>query len=381
MRVRSQILSLIIASAVPCSFATEEESEHLPTWTEHDWQAHMHAADPSRRLGGLLWPDGAESLYVIPQLRDESAADSPDMAQPPADLSGFLPPSLIRTTESHQANHGNLAQLQDLSAEALATAYASPPETLLIDPTYQLTEHERDDMERFLSFHDRDALIAAHVLLIGHDDKLPADFDAAKLIQGGLLKENRCLLVVPYGDPERARLFFTSNLHRDATPVQLSGILADCISHGTSASDPHDQLHRLLVRLSIRLFWLENVLRPAPKLKEVPAAPQLVADVPKTRATEPEPPPGPISPPTTVTEVSVPVILTAVSAPDTAVRPSEWLAILGLIASLGGFALFRWRRYKMRHYEWYLPDIPTATPRLGGLSSGGAGAWITFGNR
>ncbi|MBL9116465.1 MAG: hypothetical protein JNJ83_15775 [Verrucomicrobiaceae bacterium] len=379
MRICALVTLGIYAGFGAIGFATDEGPQHLPTWTEDGWQAHMNAADPSRRLGGLLWPDGAEAFYVLPQLREGSSADSPDLAQPPADLTGFLPPSLIRASEPRVARMSTPADLQDLSADAVTAAYDSSPDTLFIDPTYQLTAHERDDMERFLSFHDRDAMITAYVLLIGQHEKLPADFEAAKLVQGGLLKENRCLLVVPHGDPQRARLFFTSNLHRDTAPVQLSGILADCVAHGASASDPQEQLHRLLVRLSIRLFWLENVLRPATKLTEVPIRSVVAADLPKTQETKPQVTLTPSVMPTTVTEVSAPLLVSDAAIRDTAVQPVEWLALFGLLTALGGFALFRWRRYKMRHYEWYLPDIPTANPRLGGLSSGGAGAWINFG--
>jgi hypothetical protein len=370
-------------SWLSCSLLGQESGahRHLPSWSEEDWSSHLQAADPSRQLGGLLWPEGGpDSLFVLPPLRGMGWMDSPDAAQPQADVSGFLPPSLMRPHESGVSSTGAAGTPRALvDNDFIQSAYAADPTIHLIDPGYELTEHEREDIERFLSYHARDAQIAAYVLILGANEELPKTFDMSKLAGGGLLKDNRCLLVMPYGEPHRARLFFTSNLHKDATQVQLTGILADCVAHGTVWSEPYEQIHRFLVRLSIRLFWLENVL--------LPAVPPPVPLLPSQAEVRPTLPPAPTvtassrtAPKPALTEVGVP-LQSPTAKEGIMLRVWKWLPWVLLLATVGVFALYRWRRYKLRHYEWVFDHLPMPEERLGGVHCGGGGAWMSYAAR
>lgn len=373
--------------------ASDSDLGPLPEWTQADYSALFGDETGRPILGGLLWPRGVEGGLnvdvngILPEIEIRKPgdmaplADSPDQAQPKADLGNFLPPIQHAAMESAEEEvlpaapkPTPLSELRELDAGFIENCYAADPGTFIIDPAYHLSELEREDMERFLSYHARDAKIRAYALIIGKNEKVTSDLDLAKLSGGTLLKDNTCLLVLPIGEPWRARLFFTSNIHQSAKPAALTELMADCIRDGQSQSQPSEQVHRMLVRLSIRLFWLQNELSPTS-----PPAFLTAAERPTTRP-DAKPPIPLLKKPVVMSEV--------VSAPKPTLL-QRWqestgldlrLVAIGLsVLSVLALSWIRWHRYKLRHYEWMLPD--SAQPgeeRLGGAFSGGGGAWLAY---
>jgi hypothetical protein len=280
-------------------WAQDEDDFPLPRWSEDDLRAMREGrSEAMPLLNNLLWPENVEALAeAVP-----APADSPDAQQPTADLSRFLPPHLIASPGAGRALPSafvatSASSLREVSASFLAAAANWSSTRHVIDPNGELAETMQEDFARFLEFHARDADIRLHVLLMGRDEKLPTDANLATVAQGSLQQGRACLAVVPRGEPWRLRLFLSREVHRIVPPAELAEMLEDSVRHSMLATDEDEQLHRLLVRLSIRLFWLERLVSkeaPAPLPPPLPEAPakESLPEITVVALPEPLPPPA-----------------------------------------------------------------------------------------
>ncbi len=345
--------------------------EGLPEWTSEDIANMQANPNGATRLGGLLWPAGADGGLntEADALPGQDVADSPSLAQPAADLRSFLLPSLSGSDGAKPEVESirrptPFSELKSVSKGFLQDCYRTEPEQYLIDPSYHLSELEREDLERFLSYHARDAKIRAFVLVTGREEKIGPDLDLAKIAQGTLLRGSNSLLVVPLGDPYRARLFFTNNIHHSVKAPLLAEILSSCVQDGQTKSLPSEQLHRMLVRLSIRLFWLQN---------QIPVIKPPVIEPDVTAAAAP--------PPTKMLVSEVAAVRGPPGFEDGLaglMSKTHWSGFAIGLSVLAGLVAIRWRRYKLRHYEWLLPEPDRVDLRLGGEFAGGGGVWLAY---
>ena len=347
---------------------TQAAETPLPEWTQTTPPGEVG------RLGGLLWPQpGNDGLNVDAETGAVLApgpglADSPEHHQPNVEIGSFLLPSpKVKKVTTPPLAATPLGQLRDTSKEFIAQCYQSTGEQFILDPGYQLSELERDDFERFLAYHARDSRIQAHVLLLAKDERLPANMSLARIAGGALLKQNTCLLVLPVGEPNRARLFFTNNVHQAAPPATLAEVLSECIKESLAETEPVEQVHRMLVKLSIRLFWLQNHLEPA-----VPTVVKPEAEAPITELRVPE---------VKLTEVTHHSDSRWAQALQSLTSNLPLLLGFCALALIGGlWTALRWRRFQLRSNEWILPFPHEEDPpqRLGGRFSGAAGAALVY---
>ena len=332
--------------------ADNEEALGLPRWSDQELEV-MRRGDPGGIAAVPLWPGGMASLPGMKPgqlLADGSGpqADSPDAEQPHTDVSHFLPPALIIGQQnSHPAATAQRPQdriVREVPASFLREAESMPPGQYLIDPLHQLPEVVRDDLGRFLDSHARDARVSLYVLVLPTDQKLPASINLAKMAQGSLLRKDSCLAVYPMGEPWRLRLFMSRSIRDQVPTAELGQVMDDAIRGAMQTVDSEEQLHRLLIRLSIRLFWLEPSLASSAPLvetiaKAIPAQPEssTLLEITSTESAKPAP---------------------------SSWSAYTWTAVSFLMLTLGWFLVQRWQRYKLRHYEWILPEPPVVTPRF-----------------
>lgn len=351
----------------------------LPAWSEEEQAILQAHPDTPLLLGGLLWPRGAQGgLNVHPDLpiiteaeqpvvgaRPPVLADSPDLAQPVTDIEGFLPPAPAQEMElkPEKLEPTPAHALKPTAAEFAEVCYQADPEHYVIDPSYHLTELEREDVERFLAYHAGDAKIRAMLLVIGRDEVLDKGFDLTRLAQGSVLRDNTALLVLPVDEPWRARLFFSINIHQGAKSSDLAEVLGRVVEQGKQNPEREEQLHRMLVEFSILLFQLEQKLSPPAPVKPVTVAAQEKTVVP-----------APVELAEVFTDEALPVVMLR----RTLGHPyAPWMLYSALIL-LAVLVWIRWKTYRSRHYEWILPDAAPAAPRLGGEFAGGGGAMIAY---
>jgi hypothetical protein len=370
---------LLVASSLGLR-ASEALFSPLPEWSEEERAILEAHPETPLLLGGLLWPRGVHGgLNVDPDVpiltqeevdRLESAgalvlADSPDLAQPVADLEAFLPPTIIEEEIAPEKPAPTpVHRLQKTTAEFAELCYHAHPDHYVVDPSYHLTELEREDLERFLEYHAGDAKIRAMLLVIGREEVLSDSFDLARLAQGSVLRDNTALLVLPAGEPWRARLFFSSNIHQGAEPNDLGAVLSRVTERSKEEADHEEQLHRMLVEFSIQLFQLEQKLAPPappPTLTEAPApsvsAPVATIELAEVFVDEP--------------------LLARMFRRTMEHRYAPWI-LCAALSILAAVVWLRWRSYRLRHYEWILPEVESVAPRLGGPYSGGGGVMIAY---
>jgi hypothetical protein len=307
-------------------------------------QAMQKDARPSLSRG--LWPDGMTDLAPMNSvgslLAEGIAADSPEAEQPHADLSHFLPPALVVSNSRPRRRPPNDDKrlLREVREDVLGDAEAAPASQYLLDPSHRVPEVERDSFERFLESHARDARIGLYVLVLGPDEKLSSNVDLSRMAQGSLLQRDSCLAVLPLGEPWRLRLFMSRGVQEKLSVDELSQILDDAIGNSLQETASLEQLHRLLVRLSIRLFWLESSLSSQPAETVARALPVAAAALPEI-----------MEMPASEVRWNLKPLL-------------SWLGFIGF-AVLGFHVWRRWQRYRSRHYEWILPEPGHITPRFG----------------
>jgi hypothetical protein len=367
---------------------TEEETLPLPKWSEGDLQAMRNSPSAVFVLGGDLWPVGGmlsetdspiaqtpvpNSLELgkvesqpsaLPATAPLDIADRPETAQPRTDLSHFMPPELLKSRQTLPKPKPGPGELRDVSAEFLLAAAHSPVSEHLIDPDSNLGETHSEDIRRFLEFHAKDARIDAYLMVSAADERLPNNVNLSPTAGGVLLGQEGCLVVYPFGQPHRARLFLSRSVHDSVPSPYLASLLEDCVSDASQASDADDQLHRFLVRLSIRLFWLERMLPPK---SEVMVANSAANPLPAT--------------PTSLSEIGNKAAAEGLSSSllniQLDARVWKWGATTAVLL-LGLLGVARWHHYRLRHYVWILPEPVGVSPRLGGAQGGGTAAWIRY---
>jgi len=298
-------------------------------------------------------PEDPGALQFGPRLMDTPSTLNSQFGA--TDLSLFLPGNLLAQARPAQAPRvpTPVLNLKDLPADVIATLADSPANDYLIDPQNLVPEVARADLERLLEFHASDARIRIHLLVLDADQKLPASVDPATIAHGVLTRQASCLAIYPLGEPWRARLLLSRQVHATAKADALTALAADCIQDAQQTDEPADQLHRYAVRLSTRLFGLQQTLPVPGAATTSPAMREVTGSG--------EAPSG---------------LMLWITSPVTQIVLS-CIAVLGLGWMLLRKLMKRHQRRTTSGQVWMLPEHE-ARPRLGGAFSAGAGAMVSY---
>jgi hypothetical protein len=363
--MRSFSLSVWLLFGAVLSATTPEERAllPLPEWSKED-AAALSAGNFVPTLGGGLWPTEGP---VDGGVASVSVADTGSAEQPPLEIANFLPPRI--QVAAPQTLKDGPKLIATVSAEYLAECAAMAADQHFLDPWHHVPESSAEELEQFLAYHSEGSSIRAAVVMLGRGEQLPASVDLNSLATGGSGRTRHCLTVIPVAEPWRARIFLSQDVQSAVPPVYLANLAGDCIADAAQAADETEQLHRFLVRLSTRLFWLERMLPKSPTVGK----PQSGGDV---IAIAPTGVPVRLAPAPVLTEVvdQEPSLWVQVWG---RVKAHLWLLLPVLGVLLGLFSFKRWRAYRMRHYEWILPDMPEA-PTTFGARHAAVAAMVTY---
>lgn len=366
----------VVAAASLATVLAHAESDvdlPLPRWTP-ELARPAGQPDAGRQFNQLLPPESnllppppevQGLLETGPRLSDGPPALMEDHGKlEPQDLTLFLHGSILNQAGDlpAPAKPTPAVSLRDLPPELLSNLYDAPAGDYLLDPQTLVPEVPRQDLDRLLEFHAKDARITLFLLVLDGDQKLPQTAALERIAAGALTKHDTCLAIFPLGEPWRARFMVSQSVHQYVATRSLTDLAEDCIKDAQQASDPVQQLHRFSVRLSTRLFWLEKSLPAEPGRPSTAGARlQEVAQGGGAAA-------GGLT-------------KSAANAEAAAVAASVSLTTLFIIGGL--FASGLWFvRSRRRHLQlsrvWLLPE-QEVSPRLGGAFSGGAGAVVHYG--
>lgn len=346
--------------------ATEEDAAlPLPRWTEQEIRAFREQFNGTP---GVLLPEAeslnddllAKPLPFGPRLEqgDGEAGGELRPRLRPEDMRLFLPDSLLgsapQSLPAARRVPTSAAALRDVTPEFLAAGATALPNEYLIDPAVLISEVHQQDLTRFLEFHANDALVKLHVLILGPDQKLPADANLDAIGSGSLAKGTACLVVYPLGEPWRARLFLSKTVHDHVSSEFMKETAHACVVEAMQNSDVHDQLRSYAVELSTRLFWLQKALGPSP---ERPTAGHPLAEISSD------------SPALSLARPQTSLLATAGTLGG--------VMILGFLSRPLFRRLRQWRRLRLQNRVWLLPEVETV-PRLGGAFAGGGGGMLCY---
>lgn len=362
----SSLPPMLRGDALQQAAGEDDSALPLPRWSEQEIRAFREQMTSG---SGILLPEAevlnddllTKPLPFGPRL-DQGGGHANAEILPrlrPEDLRLFLPESLLGSSSAElgatRLVPTPVAALKDVPAEFLAVGANALANEYLIDPASHITEVHQQDLTRFLEFHGHEAMIKLHILILGADQKLPANANLDAMASGSLARGTACLVVYPLGEPWRARLFLSKTVHDHASSEFMKETARACVAEAMQSSDLHDQLRSYAVELSTRLFWLQKALGTSP---ERSAAGQPLA------------------------EISGDASAAAVTGHQTSpLMPAATLAgvmALGML-SRPFFRRFRqWRRLRLQNRVWLLPEVETV-PRLGGAFTGGGGGMMGYG--
>jgi hypothetical protein len=292
----------------------------LPVWSDEDREALKN--------GGLL-----SGATLFERLVEEGV-------DPDAPL-GLDPIETLRVAEPTS----NPVTIAD---EFLGAYFDQRPAEFLVDPQSLLTRQEFADQLGFLDYHAGDSVIDLFIYVFDKEQEIPGEVRAEELPER-LFGSGRPTAILYYylGAPGRAKLFLTPEVAAVVPAAEQHLGIQSCVEAALDKANPVDQLADFAVQMSIRLYWMEQLVAPG----RIPGEP-LVAMKPRTaRVAEPR---G--------------------SALLQWVTP--WLAPGGLLAALVLLvAGLRWWIGGRRSYR--LPEFDHAG-RLGGEHAAGIGAIISF---
>lgn len=349
----------LFAGAPADQNSPEEGLLPLPRWTDSEIQAFRNSSGDGLLPGiGPALTDftGLQKPEAGPRLEElfKRVPDLPSRLKP-EEMRLFLPEALLGQSATHRAEHDSLptpiAALSDVTPEFMALCEQTLPKEFLIDPELLLPEMQAQAMSQFLEFHARDARIHLRVLVLPKNRKMSEAPSFERIASGSLMARESCLVVYPLSEPWRAQLFLSENVHRETSDAFLRETLQSCVNSAVQTSDAHDQLHRYMVELSTRLFWLQKALAGSPGGLSAKAH--------------------------GMSQVSPGGQKNVAGSNSSAILLASF-GIAVLITALLAIHLNTKRRLTQQtKFVWHFPE-PETIPRLGGAFTGGSGGMIRY---
>ncbi|MFT3991248.1 MAG: hypothetical protein QM680_07540 [Luteolibacter sp.] len=244
----------------------------------------------------------------------------------------------------------------EIPEKYLAQYFAEKPTRFLIDPQGLLSAKDYHDREEFLKYHSGDSSIDLYIYLLKGDQEIPGDVREEEVVER-LYSYGRPAAVIYYylGAPQRAVLYLSPSLTDSIPGVEQRRALQSSVMQAFQKLQPQDQLEAFLVQASIRVYWMERLLKASQP--QAPAeTPQLASVVPLEKAGKPS-----------FFQRHEPMIRAAIA------RWAIPVSVL-LAAMIAGVAANIWLR---RSWVYRFPEIEVE-PRLGGGHGAGVGAVISF---
>ena len=150
-----------------------------------------------------------------------------------------------------------------ISGIHLERYFSERPETGLVDPQQLLSMQERADLRHALEQHGQESDVPIFVYLFDTEQKLSEEYSPRE-VYNSLFMENKEPIVMVYyfvGAPHRAK-FLLAGGAGDAVPAwQVRELLWNAAHKAKEKSAAFDQLDDFVGQLSMRLFWVEEIIR------------------------------------------------------------------------------------------------------------------------
>lgn len=215
----------------------------LPSWSDED---KVKIAEGEWIVGvALLTKDG---------LKDPEQKSAPK----PVEV-------IIEAVEEKPQVEGTeqLSRNSEISGAYIERYFGKRPDGSLIDPQQLLSMQERMDMNYALKTHTDDSDVPMFVYLFDAEQRVTESYSQQN-VYDSVFKENKEPVVLVYyfiGSPERSEFLLAGGASSKVPQWQVRELLWNAAHKAREKSDSFDQLDGFVAQLSMRLFWIEEILR------------------------------------------------------------------------------------------------------------------------
>jgi hypothetical protein len=161
--------------------------------------------------------------------------------------------------------------------------FAQRPNSFLIDPQKLLSRTEYAERLGFLKYHSGDSTIDLYVCIFGGDQQVPEDVKMDEYMSR-YFSQGRPAVVVHYfmGEPSRSAMYLSPKLEERVPATEKNRTLESSVVQASKELGALNQLHKFIVQMTIRIYWMENLLGAVPHvdsgLSDHPVSPQKVSE-------------------------------------------------------------------------------------------------------
>jgi hypothetical protein len=248
-------------------------------------------------------------------------------------------------------------KIEDPALETLLKAKSEyvqmRPESFLNDPQGLLGVGEREERLAFLNYHAGDSAIDLYVYLYKADQEIPKDWYDEGWVDK-IFNRDRQAVVIFYhvGKPQRSAMRVTRKLADKVSLPERNRAIENAVMQALKKADNAGQLQAFLVQMSIRIYWMERIMRGERQDVAVTSAQGKLTAL-KSEAKGHE---------------KFRLLLTEISP---FMAPVVAATLLVLMIWMAVIIAYRRARYRFPEFE--------VEPRLGGPHAAGVGAVISFG--
>ena len=246
-----------------------------------EWKTKQDAG--TFQLGGGLWPESTlpatnedletESTKLpplpvpLPEGMSKSKPEGIDEDSPkivvieddedpePKTLKDFRVPEKIDVLTIEEA-----PEYPDIAGQLRDEYFALRPVEYLVDPQELLTEQKSNDVRRFLEYHAEEAEFDIYLLIFAEPQEIPEEISLAQRHVDWFEDEPAVTVAYFMEAPERTVIEFNETLRSRLPVAVFQRIFQSCIREAQVSQNPSDQVERLAIELSIRLYWMAKLL-------------------------------------------------------------------------------------------------------------------------
>lgn len=185
---------------------------------------------------------------------------------------------LALSTSEAQEDAGNALASVEVPGRFQAKYLKQRPSSFLVDPQGVLSAEDFREQLEFLQYHSEDSAIDLYVYVLKGDQAFPKGVESNG--GRGVLEAGKPAVVVHYfmGRPERSSLFLCPELNALVSPAEQVHALETAVARAGEEALMSNQLGKFLVEMSIRIYWMENLLKEASSATVADAEGAVVAE-------------------------------------------------------------------------------------------------------
>jgi hypothetical protein len=231
---------LVFAALTTVAFAQEAT---LPEWDEPD-----RAAVKKGEKGGFF-----PGSFLLTDERPWVQANDPQ------------PEPLAVPAPTPEEIAGDRQPATDVPEQFWTAYFAQRPDGFLVDPQKLLKPEQQAQRLQFLKDHAGDSTIDFYLYVFDGSQAIPGEVRAEELIER-CFQSGRPAAVVFYflGSPERTELQLSPAIADVVSPLEQRRSLQSSVTLATEKSGKVEQLEAFCQQMSIRLYWVERLMKGGP---------------------------------------------------------------------------------------------------------------------